>query len=80
MPSKQVNNVPVEHVGGPQTQGPWPNEVSEIATGEAYQRPVTIEDGMVDDVQVTVDEIRQVTRPDGTETDGYVVVQQFTPP
>lgn len=35
-----VNKVPVEQVGGPQEEGPWPDSVEEIAEGKAYNREV----------------------------------------
>lgn len=38
MPGK----VPVDTVGGPQEEGPWPEKVDEIVEGETYSRPVEV--------------------------------------
>jgi len=80
MPVQRSDKAPVDHVGGPQTDGPWPSEVEEIARGEAYNRPVELADGSTQEATVTVSEIQQLIRDDGTETDGYVVVQQYDDP
>ena len=80
MPSQEVDNAPVEQIGGPQSQGPWPDDLQEIATGEAYQRPVELSDGTLQQIPVTVTSIEQIIRRDGTETDGYIVTQHYDDP
>lgn len=77
MPS---GNAPVEHVGGVQDDGPWPEGVTEIAEGKAYNRPVVLADGTTTELTVTVTDVIQILREDGTETDGYVVSYQFDDP
>lgn len=77
--AQPVDNAPVEKVGGPQDKGPWPSEVEEIATGKAYNRPVTMADGSVQSVQVTVKQIEQIVR-EGEPTDGYIVRSVFEDP
>lgn len=68
-----VDAAPVKDVGGPQTNGPWPEEVEEIARGKAYNRPVFL-DGEVREVQVEVKDIRQFVDEQGNKTSGYAVV------
>lgn len=75
-----VDKAPVDAVGGPQNDGPWPSEVEEIAKGKAYNRPVELSDGSVQEVEVTVTNLRQLVRADGTTTDGYAVTYQFDDP
>lgn len=76
MPTK----APVDAVGGTQSEGVWPEAVSEIAEGEAYNRPVTLEDGSTQELTVTVTNIQTIVRADGTETDGYAVSYQYDDP
>ncbi len=76
MPGK----APVEHVGGTQSNGPWPDGVEEIVEGGSYQRPVELADGSTQTVTVTVTRVEQIVRDDGTPTDGYVVAYQFDDP
>lgn len=74
------NKAPVEAVGGPKDRGPWPADVTEIAENKAYNRPVRLSDGTTQDLQVTVANIHQILREDGTETDGYAIAYQFDDP
>lgn len=75
------NHAPVEHIGGTQTNnGPWPADVTEIAEGKAYNRPVTLSDGSTQNVSVTITSIEQILRDDGTPTDGYSVAFQYDDP
>lgn len=71
-------NAPVDAVGGAQTEGPWPEGVEEIVEGEAYRREVVNENGDVVEREVTVTKVEQIVRPDGTETDGYIVAFQHS--
>jgi len=56
MPEK----APVEKVGGPQEEGPWPANVEEIVAGESYDREL---DGTI--VSVTVTEVVEDTEQGG---------------
>lgn len=69
MPGK----APVDAVGGNRERGPWPKDVDEIVEGKQYDRPVQLDDGTVEVRTVTVKKVEQIVRPDGTETDGYIV-------
>ncbi len=78
-------NAPTERVGGQQDQGPWPESVDEIVEGEEHTRPVQVpnpETGVFEthDVTVRVENIQQIEREDGTETDGYVSTYSFKDP
>lgn len=77
MQGKQVNSAPVDHVGGTQERGPWPVDVDQIEAGKTYQRTVSADNGDQKTVQATVTKIVQIVRPDGTETDGYVVTCEY---
>lgn len=74
-----LGNAPVEKVGGNQDTGPWPEHVEEIATGEAYQRPVVTESG-VHQVTATVKDIVPVTDEHGNDTGGRAVVISYPDP
>lgn len=63
-----MNQAPVDHVGGTQESGPWPEGVDEIVEGEQYDRIVTAEDGTEEVRTVTVTDVIQVA-----DTDGYVI-------
>lgn len=80
MPKKQVNAAPVDDVGGTQDVGPWPDSIEEIAVDDRLQRPVTLEDGTVEEREVVVTDLQQMIRDDGTETDGYTVAYQVSDP
>lgn len=71
---------PVEHVGGPQDDGPWPDHVEEIVEGKAYRRPVQLHDGSTQEVEVNIKQVAQHIGPDGELTSGYTVVHQFDDP
>lgn len=75
-----MTKVPVERVGGVQDAGPWPSDVTEIAEGKAYNRPVQLSDGTVQTLNVTVTAVNPILRADGTETDGYTVAYQYDDP
>jgi len=87
MPSNNaLESIPVEKVGGPRDRGPWPTDVEEIARGNTYDREVPVkkltEHGDLEVVgremrPVTVTQIQQLTRPDGTDTGGRVVAFQY---
>lgn len=66
-------NAPVDAVGGTRDEGPWPEDVEEIVEGDAYRREVTDTDGNAVEREVTIQEVREVTLPDGTPTGGYIV-------
>lgn len=68
---------PVDDVGGNRNEGPWPEEVEEIAEGKAYNRPVELADGSTQEVNATVVNVHEFVRPDGTPTDGYAVTYQY---
>ena len=76
MNQKAVDKAPVESVGGNQDSGPWPKELEEIAVDDRLKRPFE-EDGEVVEREVVIEGIDQIVRPDGTETDGYVVRSRF---
>lgn len=80
MPTKQVNSAPVDQVGGTQNRGPWSKDLEDIAVDDRLTRPVGLDDGSVQDVEVTITDIQQILRDDGTETDGYAVSYQFDDP
>lgn len=80
MPKKPVDKAPVKQVGGPQNKGPWPAEVEEIARGAAYNRPVELSDGSVQDVEVTITDLQQILDQQGNPTTGYSVSYQFNDP
>jgi hypothetical protein len=71
--SKPVDNVPVEDVGGTQSGGRWPVDKDEISVGDTVTRPVRLDDGTEEDLEVTITGITQIVRDDGTETDGYSI-------
>lgn len=75
-----AGQAPVEHVGGTQSDGPWPDGVEEIVEGNSYDRNVMLEDGTKQTVTVTVTRVEQIVRADGTETDGYVVSFSYDDP
>lgn len=75
-----TQKAPVEKVGGQQDQGPWPSDVTEIAEGKAYNRPVELSDGTTQSLTVTVTNIQEIVRADGTPTDGYAVAYQYDDP
>lgn len=75
-----VQRVPVSAVGGTQDNGPWPSDVEEIAAGEAYNRPVRLSDGSVQELTVTVTEINEILDEAGDPTGGYVVAFQYDDP
>jgi hypothetical protein len=77
MPSNQA---PVEDVGGPQSEGPWPSDVEAVAEGDQPKRPVRLNDDSTQEVTVTVTAVNQLTRDDGEETDGYAVAYQYDDP
>lgn len=76
---KPVDRAPVDHVGGPRDNGPWPSDLEEIAVDERLKRPVDLADGSRQSLEVAVTEIQQITR-DGEETDGYSVTYRFDDP
>lgn len=80
MPMEPTEKAPVEAVGGVQDEGPWPVDVDEIQSGQAYNRLVELSDGTVQEVQAAVTEIKQIVRQDGTPTDGYVVMFTYDDP
>lgn len=77
---QSVNSAPVEEVGGVKDDGPWPSEVEELAVDDRLQRPVQLGDGTVTELEVTVTDIQQFVRDDGTATDGYAVSYQYDDP
>lgn len=80
MPLKHVDKSPVDHVGGTQAEGPWPEQIEEIAVDDRIKRPVVLDDGTKETVEVTVTKIQQILQEDLTETDGYAVTYQFDDP
>lgn len=80
MTSQTVNSAPVEHVGGTQERGPWSKDIEEIAVDDRLTRPVTLEDGSTQDVEVHITDIQQILRDNGDETDGYTVSFQYDDP
>lgn len=76
MPGK----APVDSVGGPQDEGPWPADIEEIAQDDRLKRPVELSDGSTQEVEVVVTNVQQIVRGDGTPTDGYAVAYQYSDP
>lgn len=74
MPGK----APVEAVGGSRDNGPWPKDVDEIVQGETYKRRVELDDGSVQEVQVTVTEVVEIPGEAGGA--GYAVTFQYDDP
>jgi len=74
-----TNSAPVESVGGPQQRGPWPDDVAEIATGEAYQRPVTVADGSRQELDIVVTGVNDILDESGIAT-GTAVTFQYDDP
>lgn len=79
MHTQPVNPVPVEHVGGG-GNGTWPSGIEELAVDDRLTVPRELADGSEQEVEVTITSLEQIIRPDGTETDGYVVAEQFNDP
>jgi len=64
---------PVKEVGQSKGNGVWPADLEEIAVGKEYNRQVRMEDGILQDVPVKVNEIRDV----GPQEKGYAVTYQY---
>ncbi|SEF56278.1 hypothetical protein [Halobellus limi] len=59
---------PVDKVGGPQEQGPWPSAIDEIVAGKRYRRQV---DGS--EVEIDVLDIRELKSEEQTAA-GHTVM------
>lgn len=69
-----VPEIPVERAGGRQDDGPWPDDVDDLVTGDTHTRPAIADDGSEREVSATVAEI--VEDDDGTR----VVTSMFDDP
>lgn len=74
------NKAPVDAVGGPQEQGPWPADVDEIVEGNSYRRPVQLADGSVQELEVTVTRVERFGLREDAKEDGYSVAYTYDDP
>lgn len=70
MPGK----APVDKIGGTQAQGPWPEDVEEVAVDERLKRPVNLGNDRVEELEVLVQDIVELERG------GHAVSYQFDNP